>query len=59
MSNVSTELNDNDSNNTWHEKTLTFTPTGAGAASVFVNCYEDTSSGNYYMYIDDLTVSQA
>ena len=59
VSTVSTELDDNDSNNTWHEKTLTFTPTGAGAATVFINCYEDTSSGNYYMYIDDLTVSQA
>jgi len=53
------EFTDSDSNNTWVQKSVNFTPTGDGAATIFLQCLQDGSSGNYYMWVDDMTISQA
>ena len=52
------EFTDSDSNNTWVQKSINFTPTGDGAGTIFLNCYQDGGS-NDYMWVDDMTISQA
>lgn len=41
---------------TWEEVTITFTPTSAGAAEVYVDAFGGTT---YNGYVDDVTITQA
>ena len=47
--------------NSWVQCTLTFTPTEAGAVSVWAIAYQSPSGGNnsHNVYLDDFSVSQA
>ena len=43
----------------WEELTITFTPTVAGVAQIYVQAYWLASTANQSVYVDDITVSQA
>jgi len=45
--------------NQWTQHTLTFTPTNAGSCDVHFHVKTQSTSSTDYLYLDDLTVSQA